>query len=85
MVGRWHDARALFVRLIALGNDVGLMSEEYDVAAQRLVGNFPQAFSHVAVINTAFNLAHSAKPAERQSNRATPPRERALVEAPQAD
>jgi GH15 family glucan-1,4-alpha-glucosidase len=58
MVGRWHDARALFERLVALCNDVGLLSEEYDVAAQRLVGNFPQAFSHVALINTGYNLAY---------------------------
>lgn len=72
MVGRWHDARALFERLITLCNDVGLLSEEYDVAAQRLVGNFPQAFSHVALINTAFNLGRTAKPAEQQSNRAAP-------------
>ena len=50
------DARALFERLLALRNDVGLLSEEYDPRAGRLVGNFPQAFSHVALVNSAFNL-----------------------------
>ncbi len=65
MQGRWNDARALFERLIALANDVGLLSEEYDPRAGRLVGNFPQAFTHVALVNSAFNLARAAKPAER--------------------
>ena len=53
---RWQDARALFDRLLALRNDVGLLSEEYDPRSGRLVGNFPQAFTHVALINSAFNL-----------------------------
>jgi GH15 family glucan-1,4-alpha-glucosidase len=46
----------LFQRLLSIRNDVGLLSEEYDVAAKRLLGNFPQAFSHVGLVNTAFNL-----------------------------
>ncbi|MEA2784696.1 MAG: hypothetical protein QOF71_800, partial [Candidatus Eremiobacteraeota bacterium] len=54
---RRKDARALFERLIATANDVGLLSEEYDCAEKRLVGNFPQAFSHVGLVNTAYNLA----------------------------
>jgi GH15 family glucan-1,4-alpha-glucosidase len=54
--GRWDDARAMFERLVALCNDVGLLSEEYDPRSGRLVGNFPQAFSHVALINSAFLL-----------------------------
>lgn len=54
--GRYDDATALFRRLLALSNDVGLLAEEYDPTTQRLVGNFPQAFSHLALINTAFNL-----------------------------
>jgi GH15 family glucan-1,4-alpha-glucosidase len=54
--GRHDDAKALFQRLLALSNDVGLLAEEYDPATQRLVGNFPQAFSHLALINTALNL-----------------------------
>jgi GH15 family glucan-1,4-alpha-glucosidase len=54
--GRYDDATALFRRLLALANDVGLLAEEYDPTTQRLVGNFPQAFSHLALINTALNL-----------------------------
>jgi GH15 family glucan-1,4-alpha-glucosidase len=52
-MGRVHEARALFERLLGLRNDLGLLSEEYDTAAGRLLGNFPQAFSHVAIVNTA--------------------------------
>jgi GH15 family glucan-1,4-alpha-glucosidase len=53
---RWEEAGRLFARLVALRNDVGLLSEEYDPRSRRLVGNFPQAFSHVALVNTAYNL-----------------------------
>jgi GH15 family glucan-1,4-alpha-glucosidase len=56
MQGREADAAALFERLSALRNDVGLLSEEYDPAAQRFTGNFPQAFSHTALISSAMNL-----------------------------
>jgi GH15 family glucan-1,4-alpha-glucosidase len=65
-VGRSREARALFERLIGLSNDVGLLSEEYEVSARRLVGNFPQAFSHVALVNTAFALARWTKPVDGQ-------------------
>jgi GH15 family glucan-1,4-alpha-glucosidase len=57
--GRDAEARALFERLLALRNDVGLLAEQYDVRAQRLVGNFPQAFSHTGIVNTAFNLTRA--------------------------
>jgi hypothetical protein len=57
LLGRTEDARALFERLIGLRNDLGLLSEEYDSVAQRQVGNFPQAFSHVSLVNTACNLS----------------------------
>jgi GH15 family glucan-1,4-alpha-glucosidase len=57
LMGRHADARGLFERLLALRNDVGLLAEEYDPVAGRQLGNFPQAFSHVAVVNTAHNLA----------------------------
>ena len=67
LLGRIDDAERLFERLLALRNDVGLLAEEYDTDARRLVGNFPQAFSHVALVNTAHNLARSAKPAEQRS------------------
>jgi GH15 family glucan-1,4-alpha-glucosidase len=56
MIGRNPEARELFERLLQLRNDVGLLSEEYDPAEQRLVGNFPQALTHVCLINTAHNL-----------------------------
>jgi GH15 family glucan-1,4-alpha-glucosidase len=56
LMGRTAEARALFERLLDLRNDVGLLSEQYDPGARRLLGNFPQAFSHVGLINTAFNL-----------------------------
>jgi GH15 family glucan-1,4-alpha-glucosidase len=55
-IGREADARILFDRLLELRNDVGLLSEEYDVGRKRLVGNFPQAFSHIALVNAAFDL-----------------------------
>ena len=60
--GRHDDARALFDRLLAVRNDVGLLAEEYDPGARRQVGNFPQAFSHVALINTAHNLTRAYGP-----------------------
>jgi len=60
MQGRVADAQALFDRVAALANDVGLIAEQYDVRAGRMVGNFPQAFSHIALINSALNLARSA-------------------------
>ena len=67
MLGRVDEARALFERLLALRNDVGLLSEEYDTRDCRQVGNFPQAFSHVALINTAHNLSRASKPVHQRS------------------
>ncbi len=69
MQGRWQEARALFDRLVGLTNDVGLLSEEYDPVARRFLGNFPQAFSHVALVNTAMNLGERAKPAEQRAEK----------------
>ena len=66
MIGRNADAKALFERLLSLTNDIGLLSEEYDVTAQRQLGNFPQAFSHLALVNTAHNLTHRDKPSEKR-------------------
>jgi len=57
LAGREADARAIFDRLLAIRNDVGLLSEGYDPTARRLVGNFPQAYSHIGLINTARNLS----------------------------
>jgi hypothetical protein len=59
MIGREDDAVELFERLLALRNELGLLSEEYDPFAGRLVGNYPQAFSHVSLINSAFRLSGS--------------------------
>jgi GH15 family glucan-1,4-alpha-glucosidase len=72
-IGREPDARTLFGRLLSLSNDLGLLSEEYDVGRKRLVGNFPQAFSHISLVNAAFDLegrdgarrrAHNHDPAQ---------------------
>lgn len=69
LLGRKEDARRLFERLLALRNDVGLLAEEYDPRTNRLLGNFPQAFSHVALINTAWNLSRDRGPAaDRQAS-----------------
>jgi GH15 family glucan-1,4-alpha-glucosidase len=57
LAGRHEEAQRLFEQLLDLCNDVGLLAEEYDPARRRLVGNFPQAFSHVGLVNSAFNLA----------------------------
>lgn len=73
MQGRAADARALFERLIALCNDVGLISEEYDPESKRLMGNFPQAFTHVALVNTARNLSRSGGPCEDRGSGCAPP------------
>jgi GH15 family glucan-1,4-alpha-glucosidase len=72
LLGQRSEGARLFQRLLSLRNDVGLLSEEYDVPTRRLVGNFPQAFSHIALINTAQNLARPEKPAEQRAGRATP-------------
>jgi GH15 family glucan-1,4-alpha-glucosidase len=55
----------LFARLLDLSNDVGLLSEEYDLKRKRLVGNFPQAFSHIALVNAAFDLEDGEGKRER--------------------
>nr|WP_275413953.1 glycoside hydrolase family 15 protein [Catellatospora chokoriensis] len=66
LMGRVDEARELFERLLALRNDVGLLAEEYDSDARRQVGNFPQAFSHVPLIDTARHLADAMGPAENR-------------------
>lgn len=67
-IGRHDDAERMFERLLAIRNDLGLLAEEYDPRKKRFTGNFPQAFSHVALINTAFNLTRLAKPAEQRAD-----------------
>jgi hypothetical protein len=65
--GRHNDARPLFERLLALRNDVGLLAEEYDPRARRQVGNYPQAFSNAAQINTAHNFTRAYGPAQHRA------------------
>ena len=67
LLGRHDEARQMFERLLSLANDVGLISEEYEPDAKRLLGNFPQAFTHVALINTALNLSREEEgPAKKR-------------------
>jgi len=76
MIGRRDDALALFERLLSLANDVGLLAEQYDPRSGRMVGNFPQGFSHLALVTTAFNLAHGEKPAEQRAEQHSALRDR---------
>jgi GH15 family glucan-1,4-alpha-glucosidase len=69
LLGRHEDAERLLERLMGLRNDVGLLAEEYEPLAKRQLGNFPQAFSHVALINTVHNLSRAAKPAVQRARR----------------
>jgi GH15 family glucan-1,4-alpha-glucosidase len=62
LIGRHSDAVALYERLLKLRNDVGLLSEEYDPDQKRMVGNFPQALSHIALVHAAFAISGRWKP-----------------------
>ncbi len=66
LLGRHREGREVFERLVGLANDVGLLAEEYDVGAKRMVGNFPQAFSHVALVNSAATLSQVHHPAQHR-------------------
>jgi len=70
--GQHQEAREMFDRLLALSNDVGLLAEEYEPVGRRQLGNFPQAFSHLALINSALNLDSHAGPAAQRSQAAEP-------------
>ncbi|MDN2580197.1 glycoside hydrolase family 15 protein [Aquibium sp. ELW1220] len=72
MLGRMDEANTLFDRLLGLRNDLGLLAEEYDPVARRLVGNFPQGFSHIGLVNTACNLAGAEGPADQRARRVAP-------------
>jgi len=63
LLGRRDDAGRLYDRLLALRNDVGLLAEQYDPRARRLLGNFPQALSHIALVNSACNLSQAGRSA----------------------
>jgi GH15 family glucan-1,4-alpha-glucosidase len=65
--GRYAEARKLFDRLLARCNDVGLLAEEVDPLSGRMLGNFPQAYSHVGLINSALNLSRQTGPAEERA------------------
>ena len=67
MLGRNRDARRLFERLLACRNDVGLLAEEYDPKAKRQLGNFPQAFSHIALVYAAFQLTRASTPGQQHA------------------
>jgi GH15 family glucan-1,4-alpha-glucosidase len=69
MLGRRDDACALFERLLSLRNDVGLLSEEYDPRTRRLLGNFPQALSHIALVNSAHQLLSAKKHSRHEAVR----------------
>src|SRR5215210_4528301 len=70
LIGRYDEARALFDRLTGLANDVGLLAEEYDPRLGRQVGNFPQAFTHVGLVNTAMNLDRAISPVRARAGAA---------------
>jgi GH15 family glucan-1,4-alpha-glucosidase len=75
MMGQTEEAAALFEHLLSLRNDLGLLAEQYDPRLKRQLGNFPQAFSHLGIVNTAHNLMSSRGPAEQRAGRcqASPP------------
>jgi GH15 family glucan-1,4-alpha-glucosidase len=79
LLGRQREATTIYERLLALRNDVGLLAEEYDPRSSRMLGNFPQALSHVALVNTAQNLARAGGPSEHRSGRRAHPPEAAAV------
>jgi GH15 family glucan-1,4-alpha-glucosidase len=69
LMGRFAEARRIFERVLDIRNDLGLLAEEYDPRAGRLLGNFPQAFSQVGLVNTAVNLSRASGPAEDRKRR----------------
>ena len=79
MLGRREEAVAIFERALSVRNDLGLLSEEYEIGSGRLTGNFPQALSHLALVNTALNLARSEGPARRRSQLGPEPADEARV------
>ena len=80
LIGEIAEATEIFERLLSLRNDVGLLSEEWDVAEKRQVGNFPQALTHVGLVNSAYNLDRARR--ARQQRCARPRRTRASLAGP---
>lgn len=68
LAGEIDRAQMLFDRVLGVANDLGLLSEEFDVVAKRMTGNFPQALTHIALINTAHNLSEARKPSRQRGN-----------------
>jgi len=83
MIGRGEDARKLLENLLALRNDLGLLAEEYDTSKRRQVGNFPQAFSHIAMVNAIFDVESTGEPIRSRHTRHVPdfPTHRAGMQA----
>jgi GH15 family glucan-1,4-alpha-glucosidase len=79
LLGKIDRANALFERLVHLCNDVGLLSEEYDPHGKQLVGNFPQAFSHLALVNSAGNLSDYKGPMDHRAEEAAVPAEAPII------
>ena len=65
LAGEYDKAQALFDRVVAVANDLGLLAEEFDTVAGRQTGNFPQALTHIALINTAHNLCEAKSAADK--------------------
>jgi GH15 family glucan-1,4-alpha-glucosidase len=73
MTGRSDDAELLFERLLSLRNDLGLLAEQYNPHVRHQLGNFPQAFSHVGLVNSAYNLRRLSGPARQRADTGEPP------------
>jgi GH15 family glucan-1,4-alpha-glucosidase len=69
MLEREEEAQELFEKLLGISSDLGLLAEEYDPSAKRLLGNFPQAFTHVGLVNSAYNLSRHTGPAHQRGRR----------------
>lgn len=76
LLDRMSEAEKLFEKILGLRNDVGLLSEEYYPETNCLMGNFPQAFSHVALVNTALNISRQHGPLEQRARRHVSPEKR---------
>jgi GH15 family glucan-1,4-alpha-glucosidase len=85
MLGRYDDAEALFERLLSLRNDLGLLAEQYHPGFKRQLGNVPQAFSHVGLVNTAYNLRRVSGPAHQRADLGESPRADATAQSSAAD
>jgi GH15 family glucan-1,4-alpha-glucosidase len=81
-LNRYDDAATLFERLLSVRNDLGLLAEQYNPRERRQLGNFPQAFSHVGLVNTAHNLLRAAGPAVQRADHEELPHPSEVTEEP---